>query len=61
MRSVASPADVQVRVCGDLPGIASALRDAAEIEGFEFSGMTRPYPNRQAIRRPAAPSRRHLP
>ena len=86
------PADVQLRVSGDLPAIASALRvlrDAAEIEGLEFGEMSRPYPNRrepgyrvyvtlrfppdennrprgaahshQAIRRPAAPSRRHHP
>lgn len=87
---LSAPADVKVRVSGDLPGIASVLRvlrDAAEIEGFEVSDLSRPYPNRrepgyrvyvtlrfppeeetrlrgaahsrQAIRRPAAPSRRH--
>lgn len=83
---------VRVTLSGEAPGVASALRvlrDAAEIEGFEVTKPSRPYPNRrdpgfrvyvalrfpadddtsdsrgaahsrQAIRRPAAPSRRHL-
>jgi hypothetical protein len=87
-----APGTVKIRICGELPDIATALRvlrDAAEIEGFGFGELSRPYPNRrepgcrvyvtlqfppdedtrpcgaahshQAIRRPAAPSRRHYP
>src|SRR5713101_4908172 len=79
---------VKVRVLGDMPGIADALRvirAAAQAAGFEITDQTRPHLNhrepgyrvyitlrlppddttesrgaahrRQAIRRPAAPSR----
>jgi hypothetical protein len=84
--------DVKVRLSGDLPGIAGALRvlhTAALAEGFGIPEISGHYPNRrkpgcrvyvtlrfppgettelgraahshQAIRRPAAPSRRHHP
>lgn len=83
---------VKIRVCGDLHGIAEAVRVlhiAALAEGFQIPEKSGLYPNRrepgyrvyitlrfpadedteprraahrrQAIRRPAAPSRRHLP
>ncbi len=47
---LSAPADVKVRVSGDMPGIASVLRvlhDAAQIEGFEVAERSRPYPNRR--------------
>jgi hypothetical protein len=43
-----SGAYVKVRVSGDTPGVARALRvlrDASETGGFEIAEESRPYPN----------------
>lgn len=41
---------VTVRLSGILPGVSAAVRvltAAAETEGFEVAGVSRPYPNRR--------------